>query len=660
MYQVEGIKIALAGNPNCGKTTLFNGLTGANHYVGNWAGVTVERKEGTWQYGDNAVHVIDLPGIYSMSPYSLEERITRDYIINSDVDVVIDIVDASFLERNLYLTTQLIELGKPVVLVLNMMDEAEKKGIQIDVDKLSEELGIPIVPMIAMKNIGVDELFRTLYGVVKENTQQVNKVVFNEDVEKHIQAFAVEYGKCLDTHYDPRWVGIKIIEEDKDVLDLLGIDSPKVYESGVSVITTERYAYIDRLIDTHVILGKNEFHRQTDLIDGVLLNKRFAIPIFGLVMAFIFYMTFTVGGIFTDQLDVLINQNFAGFVQSSFEKMAVESWLISLIVDGVIGGVGGVLTFVPNIAILFIFISILEDSGYMARVALIMDGWMSKVGLNGKTFIPMILGFGCNVPAIMGTRTLENENDRLIAILINPFMSCGARFPVYVLFASVFFKGYETIATLSLYVLGVVIALSVAYVFRRTLFKGDETPFIMELPPYRVPAFKSLMIHVWERVKGYIQKAGTVIFVASVVLWVILNFNFNGMTEIQNSFGASIGKFIAPFFAPLGFGTWQNALSLLSGIVAKEIVVANTAILYGVGGGGMDALGVVLKEVFNPVSAYAFMVFVLLYTPCVAVIGVIKRETNSWKWTIFSVGYQIVVAWSVSFIVYQVGKVLFL
>jgi len=657
---VEGIKIALAGNPNCGKTTLFNGLTGANHYVGNWAGVTVERKEGTWQYGDNAVHVIDLPGIYSMSPYSLEERITRDYIINSDVDVVIDIVDASFLERNLYLTTQLIELGKPVVLVLNMMDEAEKKGIQIDVDKLSEELGIPIVPMIAMKNIGVDELFRTLYGVVKENTQQVNKVVFNEDVEKHIQAFAVEYGKCLDTHYDPRWVGIKIIEEDKDVLDLLGIDSPKVYESGVSVITTERYAYIDRLIDTHVILGKNEFHRQTDLIDGVLLNKRFAIPIFGLVMAFIFYMTFTVGGIFTDQLDVLINQNFAGFVQSSFEKMAVESWLISLIVDGVIGGVGGVLTFVPNIAILFIFISILEDSGYMARVALIMDGWMSKVGLNGKTFIPMILGFGCNVPAIMGTRTLENENDRLIAILINPFMSCGARFPVYVLFASVFFKGYETIATLSLYVLGVVIALSVAYVFRRTLFKGDETPFIMELPPYRVPAFKSLMIHVWERVKGYIQKAGTVIFVASVVLWVILNFNFNGMTEIQNSFGASIGKFIAPFFAPLGFGTWQNALSLLSGIVAKEIVVANTAILYGVGGGGMDALGVVLKEVFNPVSAYAFMVFVLLYTPCVAVIGVIKRETNSWKWTIFSVGYQIVVAWSVSFIVYQVGKVLFL
>lgn len=657
---VEGIKIALAGNPNCGKTTLFNGITGANHYVGNWAGVTVERKEGTWQYGDDAIHVIDLPGIYSMSPYSLEERISRDFIINSDIDVVINIVDASFLERNLYLTTQLIELGKPVILVLNMMDEAENKGIKIDIDALSASLGVKIVPMIAMKNIGVDKLYRTLYEIVTEEIKQENIIRFDAELESHIENFADQYGKCLDTHYDARWVGIKVIEEDPEVMTLLGIDSPKIYESGVSVVTTQRYAFIDKVIEKHVELGKGELHNVTDAIDAVLLNKKTAIPIFAAVMALIFYMTFTVGGIFTDQLDILINENFAGAVRIGLENLSVQDWLISLIVDGVIGGVGGVLTFVPNIAILFIFISILEDSGYMARVALIMDGWMSKVGLNGKTFIPMILGFGCNVPAIMGTRTLENENDRLIAILTNPFMSCGARFPVYILFASVFFKGYETVATFSLYLLGIVVALTVAYIFRRTLFKGDETPFIMELPPYRVPAFNSLMVHVWERVKGYIQKAGTVIFVASVALWVILNFNFHGMTDINNSFGASIGKVIAPLFAPLGFGTWQNALSLLSGIVAKEIVVANTAILYGVGGGGMDALGVVLKDVFNPVSAYAFMVFVLLYTPCVAVIGVIKRETNSWKWTIFSVVYQIVVAWSVSFIVYQVGRLIFL
>jgi ferrous iron transport protein B len=658
--KVEGRKIALAGNPNCGKTTLFNGLTGANHYVGNWAGVTVERKEGTWHYADNAVHVIDLPGIYSMSPYSLEERISRDFIINSDIDVVVNVVDASFLERNLYLTTQLIELGKPVVVVLNMMDEAERKGITIDVEGLSKDLGVPVVPMIAMKGIGVDALYRKLYEVVTSDKKYPIKVIFEEEVEQHITEYATKYGKCLDNHYDPRWVGIKVIEEDSEVLDLLGIDSPKVYESGVSIITTERYKYIDALIAKHLVFGQQELHKKSDSIDNILLNKRFALPIFALVMAFIFYMTFTVGGIFTDRLDVLINEVFAGVVRSGLTNFGVDTWLISLVVDGIIGGVGGVLTFVPNIAILFLFISLLEDSGYMARVALIMDGWMSRVGLNGKTFIPMILGFGCNVPAIMGTRTLENENDRLIAILTNPFMSCGARFPVYVLFASIFFKGYEALVTFSLYFLGVVIALVVAYIFRRTLFKGEESPFVMELPPYRIPGFKSLMIHVWERVKDYIQKAGTVIFLASVIIWVILNFNMNGMTDIQHSFGASIGRVIAPVFAPLGFGTWQSALSLLSGIVAKEIVVANTAILYGVSGAGMDGLALVLKDVFNPVSAYAFLVFVLLYTPCVAVIGVIKRETNSWKWTIFSVCYQIVIAWTVSFVFYQVGSFLFL
>ncbi len=340
-------------------------------------------------------------------------------------------------------------------------------------------------------------------------------------------------------------------------------------------------------------------------------------------------------------------------------QIGVADWMQSLIVDGIIGGVGGVLTFVPNIAIMFFFISILEDSGYMARVAFIMDRWMTKVGLNGKTFIPMILGFGCNVPAIMGTRTLENENDRLIAILINPFMSCSARLPVYILFASVFFKGYESLVTYSLYVFGILVALLMAYLFRKFLFKSEETPFIMELPTYRLPIPKALFIHVWERVRGYIVKAGTVIFAASVILWVITSYNFSGPAIITESFGASIGKVIAPVFKPLGFGRWQAALSLLTGIAAKEIVVSNMAIVYGFADPeATRAFAQVLQSEFTALSAYAFMVFVLLYSPCVAVIGVIKRETNSWKWTGFSVAYQIAVAWVFAFLVYQVGRLL--
>ena len=608
---MSDIKIALAGNPNCGKTTLFNNLTGANHYVGNWAGVTVEKKEGVWNFKDNSISVIDLPGIYSLSPYSLEERIAKDYIENSDVDVVVNVVDASFLERNLYLTTQLIELGKPVILALNMMDEIEKKNIKIDISKMSKLLGIPIIPMVALKGKGFEELYETILDISSNN-------IFLEKIE--------------------------ILETESDVAE-----------------ASRRYKFIDDVISQAVVYGNKDIHNLTDKIDRVLLNGFWGIPIFAVVMASIFYLTFTVGGFFTDYLDVFINEDFAGMMRTLFEGIKVSPWLVSLIVDGIIGGVGGVLTFVPNIAILFLAISLLEDSGYMARVAFIMDKWMSRVGLNGKSFIPMILGFGCNVPAIMGTRTLESENDRLIAILTNPFMSCGARFPVYVLFASVFFKGYETLVTFSLYALGVIMAIGVSYVFRKTLFKGEESPFLMELPTYRVPDGKSLFIHVWERVKGYITKAGTVILGASVLIWIILNFNFQGMAEIGDSFGYYIGKALVPFFKPLGFGNWQNALSLISGIVAKEIVVANTAILYGVGeGAGMAQLSAVLLENFNPLSAYAFMVFVLLYTPCVAVIGVIKRETNSWKWTFFSFFYQILIAWVMAFLVYNIGSIFFL
>ncbi|WP_430884906.1 ferrous iron transport protein B [Fusibacter sp. JL216-2] len=656
---MSGFKVALAGNPNCGKTTLLNGLTGARHYVGNWAGVTVEKKEGTIRHKGEDITIVDLPGIYSLSPFTLEERISRQYILEDMPDMIINIVDASALERNLFLTFQLMELGRPVIIALNMMDEAEKRGIKIDVEGLSEALGLPIVPIVARKEKGLDALMDMVLDQVHSGAKLESKPIrYSEDLEQMIQG-AEHVINHIPDHINKRWACIKLLERDEMLLeayDISGIDSlPAVDEQ----IANEKYRLINDMMETVVKRPDESYDKLSAKLDKYILNQWIGIPIFALVMYFVFNMTFTLGGYGVDILDVFFSDHVAGFASALLMQIGVADWMQSLIVDGIIGGVGGVLTFVPNIAIMFFFISILEDSGYMARVAFIMDRWMTKVGLNGKTFIPMILGFGCNVPAIMGTRTLENENDRLIAILINPFMSCSARLPVYILFASVFFKGYESLVTYSLYVFGILVALLMAYLFRKFLFKSEETPFIMELPTYRLPIPKALFIHVWERVRGYIVKAGTVIFAASVILWVITSYNFNGPAIITESFGASIGKVIAPVFKPLGFGRWQAALSLLTGIAAKEIVVSNMAIVYGFADPeATRAFAQVLQSEFTALSAYAFMVFVLLYTPCVAVIGVIKRETNSWKWTGFSVAYQIAVAWVFAFLVYQVGRLL--
>ncbi|MEA3424169.1 MAG: ferrous iron transport protein B, partial [Bacillota bacterium] len=422
------------------------------------------------------------------------------------------------------------------------------------------------------------------------------------------------------------------------------------------VIIKDRYKFVSNLLKgvVHQIPG---YKSMTDRIDKIMLNKYLGLPIFGIVMALVFYMTFSIGSIFVDYVDYFFSEIVAGGVSSLFAAYGVADWLQNLVVDGIIGGVGGVLTFLPTIAILFAFISLLEDLGYMGRAAYLMDKWMQRVGMNGKFFIPMLLGFGCNVPAIMSTRTLENEKDRLIAILINPFMSCGAKFPVYVLFVGVFFKGYEALTMLSLYLLGIIVAVIVAYIFRKTIFKGEETHLIMEIPDYRLPRLSNLLIHIWERVKDYLVKAGTVIFAASVILWFLLNYNFSGGVDIVNSFGAGIGKAIAPIFGLAGFGNWQSSLSLLAGLFAKEIVVANTAIIYGLGEtASLSQLGSVLGQAFTPVSAYAFLVFILLYTPCVATIGVIKRETNSWKWAGFSVAYQFVIALGLSTLIYQIGS----
>lgn len=645
---MQSFNIALAGNPNSGKTTLFNGLTGANHYVGNWAGVTVEKREGKIKYKDQVMNIVDLPGTYSLSPYSIEEIVSREYILGDEVDVVLNIVDATNLERNLFLSLQLIELGKPVVIALNMMDEVEKLGQKIDVKELSSLLGVPVIPIVAKKKKGIQELLET----VKHHASIGHGVEYSKTIEAKI----TEVEQQLEVKKIPRWHAIKLLEGDSEISKQLGV-SIEGYEEQISI---EKYDFINQLLKKCFIKqnkNKQVGHTFTDKVDHVLLNPFIGVPIFALIMSFVFYLTFSVGGVFLNIIDVFFGETLSGWVTSGLMALNVSEWLISLLVDGIIGGVGGVLTFVPNIALLFFGISFLEDSGYMARVAFIMDGWMKKVGLNGKTFIPMILGFGCNVPAIMSTRTLENEKDRILAILINPFMSCGARLPVYALFASAFFRGSETLVVISLYFIGIIVALFAALILRKTILKGEQDPFIMELPAYRLPEYKTLLIHVWERVKGYIIKAGTIIFAASVVLWIILNFNFTGMVDLTDSFGADIGRMFSFIFKPLGFGTWQASLSLLTGVIAKEIVVSNMMIVYGLAETATsEMLSSALSGVFTQLNAYAFMVFVLLYTPCVAVIGVIKRETNSWKWTIFSVFYQFGIAWFVAMLIYQIGR----
>ncbi|QXM06838.1 ferrous iron transport protein B [Crassaminicella indica] len=676
----KNITIALAGNPNSGKTTLFNALTGARHSVGNWPGVTVEKKEGMLKYKENDIIAVDLPGTYSLSPYSIEEMIARNYIVDEAPDVVVNIVDASNIERNLYLSTQLIELGKPVIIALNMMDVAERRGYRIDEKKLSEALGVPVVPIIATQKKGIEKLLDTaldiVFGKVSYNPNQVN---YGKDLEKKIEeTIEMLRENKKASKFNLRWLALKVIEEDEAVLDLLGIapqlqndeiaatDEISLEDDYESFIADKKYTYVANIISKAVKKPKDQGLTTSDKIDKVLTNKWLGLPIFAGLMYFVFWFAITFGEVFLDMIDGWFG-TLGEMAAASLEGVGAADWLVSLVADGIIGGVGGVLTFLPQIAFLFVAISILEDSGYMARVAFIMDRAMRKIGLSGKAFIPMIIGFGCSVPAVMGTRTLENEKDRLTSIMVVPFMSCGARAPIYILFAGVFFPGNESNIIFALYILGIIVAIICALIFKKTLFKGDQTPFVMELPPYRFPTFRGTGIAVWERVKAYILRAGTIIFSASILIWFILGFNFSGSVDMVDSIGAGIGRAMAPIFKPLGFGSWQAALSLITGLMAKEVVVSSMAVIYGlgeaVGEAAMDGdvLGFAsaLKAAgFTSLSAISFMVFSLLYIPCLAVIGVIKRETNSWKWTGFSVVYTFVVAWVVAFLVYQIGGLL--
>lgn len=676
----QSIIIALAGNPNSGKTTLFNSLTGSRHSVGNWPGVTVERKEGKVRYNEADIRAVDLPGTYSLSPYSIEEIVARNYVVEGNPDVVINIVDASNIERNLYLTTQLIELGKPMIIALNMMDIAEKRGMKIDVNKLSKELGVPVVPVVATKNEGLNELLETVVKVKEKQIDAVpNQIDYGEKAEIKINETIKELeNNPKAKKQNLRWTAIKVLEEDDAILESLGMEVPDDEEeidfSGEidfeddmeSLIADKKYAYISKVISKSVKKPKEKLLTTSDKVDKILTNKWLGLPIFAVLMYGVFSLTFGIGDIFIE----FIEGGFDSLVESSKALLAsagVAEWLQSLISDGIIAGVGAVLSFLPVISILFIAISVLEDSGYMARVAFIMDRAMRKIGLSGKAFVPLLMGFGCTVPAVMGTRTLEDENDRLATILVSPFMSCGAKLPIYILFAGVFFPGNETNVVFSLYALGVLVAILSALLFKKTIFKSKSMPFVMELPPYRIPTFKVTGLSVWERIKSYILRAGTIIFAASVLIWFITGFNFSGFADLNESFGASIGRVLAPFFKPLGFGNWQSGLSLLTGLLAKEAVISTMAIIYGLGEvigeaaieGDVTGFISTLREVgFTMASAYSFMVFTLLYTPCIAAIGVIKRETNSWKWTLFSFVYQLAAAWGISFIVYQIGKLI--
>ncbi|QTL99175.1 ferrous iron transport protein B [Iocasia frigidifontis] len=673
-YPENNIVIALAGNPNSGKTSMFNQLTGARQHVGNWPGVTVERKEGTLKYKDNLVNVVDLPGTYSLGAYSEDEVVAKDFLLYHSPDVTVNIVDTTNLQRNLYLTLQLLEMGANTVLALNMYDQVEKRQQKIDIDKLSSILGIPVVKTSASKGEGVTQLVSTAVNIAGRDKKPL-EINYGNELEEEIKSISeiVVMNNELKVKYNIRWLALKILEQDEHILEdvehrlsarqleeikkcIQRIES-KTGEESDTIIADMRYGFINELIEKTVKKSKSVEEKVSfsDKIDGIVTNRYLGIPIFLLAMWSVFKITFALG----DPMIGWVEEFFAflGTLASNL-LLAVNAsdFLVSLIVDGIIGGVGSVLVFIPNIFLLFLCISILEDSGYLARAAYVMDRLMSSFGLHGKSFIPLLIGFGCNVPGVMATRTLENKSDRMITILVNSFMSCSARLPVYVVFAGVFFPGNEGNVIFSLYVLGILVAIVMAKLFKSFLFKGAVSPFVLELPQYRMPSLKGTIIHMWERGRLFIKKAGTLIFSVVVLIWLLSSLPLGVEYASQHSFIGKIGSFLSPLFAPLGLGNWQSTAALIFGILAKEVVVGTLGVVYSVGESGLSTA---IAQNFTALSAYSLMVLTLLYTPCVATLGAIKRETNSWKWTIFSAIYTFVIAWIIAFIIYQLGSLLY-
>ena len=669
---MANLKIGLAGNPNVGKTTLFNNLTGLNQHVGNWPGKTVEKAEGHYNYNNNRVDVIDLPGNYALSAHSIEEIVSRDFIVDEDSDVIVNIIDASNLERNLYLTVQMMELGANLVVALNMNKFAQDKGYTIDAKKLSDLLGVPVVEIEANSKIGKDQLLKTIEEAAKNPVNTVNRLSYGPELFDHLNELqtAIEEDKNL-SDVPSRWIAIKLLEDDEIILDRIEDSSKRnnilnttekvkkhfkdIYnESSEEVIANARYAYIEGLLKEVLTKPATEKKTLTDKIDSIVTNRLLGFPIFLVIMYLMFQITFTVAAPFQDMID----EGF-GILGEMVATSLGDGMLTSFIVDGIIGGVGGVLVFLPQIILLFLIISFLEDSGYLARAAFVMDKVMhSLVGLHGKAFIPMILGFGCGIPGIMATRTMENEKDRLITMLIVPFMSCTARMPVYLLLVGAFFAAADqTNVIFSLYVLGIVVAIIVAFILRKTLFDDMDAPFVMELPDYKLPTLRGILMHTAEKSWGFVRKAGTIILAAAIIVWILSSFPAGVEYGSQESAIGMIGTAVAPVFAPLGFGSWQPAVALIFGLVAKEVVVGTFSSLFGVAEEGAG-IAAAMHGIFTPLTAYVFMVFVLLYIPCFAALGTIKQETGGWKWPLIMSVTTLITAYVVAFIVYMVGLAL--
>lgn len=669
------IKIALVGNPNAGKTTLFNKLTGSRQYVGNWPGVTVEKKQGGLEHGGFNIEILDLPGVYSLSPYSPEEIITRNCLLNDSIDLIINIVDAANLERNLYLTTQLAEFGKPMLVVLNMIDRLTKRNCTIDYSYLSTGLDLPVVPVSAVKGSGIGELLDKILECRRCEScgtgVKIRNKMYTGDIRLILEKIntAINDGGMRGIEYS-YWLAVKLFEGDSKAKKAAGLKQETInkieeYKGLISstkyidkkmMIADQRYRYICDLCRSAI--ERPEKHiggKLNDKIDDIVTHKYLAIPVFLVVIFTIFYMTFgPVGSFLKEQFEGVILGDISRAVAALLSHLGASKFTMGLVVDGVIKGVGEVLCFLPQVAILFTMLSLLEDSGYMARIAFIMDAPLRKIGLSGKAFVPMLMGFGCTVPAVLGTKILENDRDRRLTILLVPFMSCSARMPVYAIFIGSFFRASKGLVLGSIYILGVLVAILTATILKKTMLRGTRAPFIMELPEYKLPLLKNTYLHVWERVKEFAVRATTMLVGATVVIWFLQKFGpgFVMVSDSSHSILAELGRFIAPIFGPCGFNDWRAAVALLCGVMAKEYVVSTMAVLYSGGG----SLSLSISQNFTPLTAYAFMIFVLLYVPCVATISAIHKEMKSWRFTVFAVGYQLFVAWLLSAIFFQVGR----
>ena len=661
---------ALVGNQNCGKTTLFNQLTGSNQHVGNFPGVTVDQKMGEIR-SDSSCEVVDLPGIYSIRTYTSEEIVTRDFIINEKPDGIINIIDATNIERNLYLTLQLIEMRIPMVLALNMMDEVRNNGGTINIEAMSEGLGIPVVPISASKNEGIEDLIDKITYTAK-NKIYPKKVDFCEYGPIHRCVHAVSH--LIEDHAEnagiaPRFAATKMIEGDSTIIDKLNLNQNELDMISHSITEMEneyqmdknaaladmRYTFIEKLCKASVVkCRESKEHIRSVKIDNILTNRYLAIPLFILIMFFIFFLTFNLIGPFLSNILSYGIDTVTSITDKALSLYGINKVVHSLIIDGIFAGVGSVLSFLPIIVVLFFFLSILEDTGYMARVAFVMDKLLRKIGLSGKSFVPMLIGFGCTVPAVMATRTLSSERDRKMTILLTPFISCSAKIPIYSIFSVAFFPKYAALVMIGLYIFGIIVGIIVALILKSTSFKGNSVPFVMELPNYRFPSAKTVILLMWDKAKDFLQRAFTIIFIATIIIWFLQTFDLkiNVVTDNSDSILAHIGKLIAPIFIPLGFSDWRISTALITGFTAKEAVVSTLSILIGTNASNLTYS---LSNLFTPLSAVSFLVFTLLYTPCIAAIAAIKAELKSASKSVFVSLMQCAIAWLTAFLVYSIG-----